>query len=109
MVASTNLGMLFPGFLLAGLGSSVSGAAYQAYLPDHLPAAQYGEASGYIGAMTMLGTVVSFGVAGVLVSPGVGSPFYLATIVVVATGVAVTALAIPEPDALHGAQPGQVA
>jgi MFS family permease len=98
MVAATNLATLTLGLLLASLGAGISGASYQAYVPDHVPAAQYGEASGYLGAMTMIGTVVSFGAAALLVGPSAAAPFYVANMVVVAAGAIFTAIAIPEPS-----------
>lgn len=103
MIRSSMLLTLFVGLLLAMVGSSVSAAAYQAYLPDHVPPEQYGEASGYVGAMTMLGTLGSFGLAAVLVAPRAAGPFYAATIVVVAAGVILTAVAIP--DRMGGGPP----
>ena len=96
MIRSASLPALFVGLLLAMLGSSVSATAYQAYLPDHVPPEQYGEASGYVGAMTMLGTLASFGMAALLVAPRMASPFYAATVVVVAVGVILTAVLIPD-------------
>lgn len=105
MITAANMALLFAGALLASLGSAVSTAAYQAYVPDHVPPAQYGEASGYIGAMTMFGTVVSFGLAGLLVAPGTASSFYVATVVIVGAGVVLTALAIPEPATPYPATP----
>lgn len=97
MAAASNLSLLFAGFLLASFGSGVSGAAYQAYIPDHVPPRQIGEASGYMGAMTMLGTIGSFGVAAFTVAPSAAGAFYVVTIGVMAAGAALTALAIPDP------------
>lgn len=97
MIAATNLALLFLGFAIASVGAAISGAAYQAYLPDHVPPAQYGIASGYVGALTMIGTVASFGLAGALVSPTNAAPFYLATIVAIGAGAAFTAVAIDDP------------
>jgi MFS family permease len=97
MARAANLAMLFAGFLPAALGSAVSGAAYQAYIPDHVPTRQYGEASGYLGAMTMLGTIAGFAVAGIVVEPRHVGTFYLITIAVMAVGAACTAIGIPDP------------
>src|SRR5579872_3107652 len=54
MIAAHSLALLFTGFLVASFGEAVSSASYQAYLPDHVPKEQYGEASGYVGGMVML-------------------------------------------------------
>jgi MFS family permease len=99
MVAAHDLGLLFAGVLVLSFGEAVSSASYQAYLPDHVPKEQYGEASGYVGAMVMLGTLVSFGISGLLVEPSAAGPFYVVTAVIVAAGAALTAIAIPEPPA----------
>lgn len=96
MARAPDLPLLFAGGLLASFGSGVSGAAYQAYIPDHVPPQQVGEASGYMGAMTMLGTIGSFGVAAFTVARGAASPFYLVTIGVIGVGALVTAVAIPD-------------
>jgi len=99
MIAAHNLTLLFAGFMITSFGEAVSSASYQAYLPDHVPKEQYGEASGYVGAMVMLGTLVSFGVAGLVVQPRAAAPFYMVTALVVAAGAVLTAIAIPEPPA----------
>jgi MFS family permease len=97
MIAAGNLALLFLGCTIASVGGAISGAAYQAYLPDHVPPSQYGIASGYVGALTMLGTVASFGLAGALVSPTSAAPFYLATIAAIGAGALFTAVAIDDP------------
>jgi MFS family permease len=96
MTWTQSLSMLFAGYLLASFGNAVSGAAYQAYIPDHVPPEQYGESSGYLGAMSMLGTIVSFGVAAVLVSPQHVAGFYVITAVLIAGGAVLTAVAIAD-------------
>lgn len=105
MAAAANLAMLFAGFLLASFGNGISGAAYQAYLPDRVPENQYGEASGYLGAMSMLGTVGGFGLSALLVAPKEAAPFYLVTAAVIAAGALLTALAVPDPVMAHGDRP----
>jgi MFS family permease len=97
MARADTLAMLFVGFLPAALGSAVCGAAYQAYIPDHVPARQYGEASGYLGAMTMLGTIAGFAVAGLVVGPHQTGAFYPITMAVMALGAGITAVGIPDP------------
>lgn len=56
-VGAPNVAVLALGLLFVTLGSNVSAAAYQAYVPDVVPQSQYGEQSSYIGAATMLGTL----------------------------------------------------
>lgn len=97
MAWTTSTGGLFAGFLLASFGNAVSGAAYQAYIPDRVPPRQYGEASGYLGAMSMLGTIVSFGAAAILVAPHQVGGFYLLTALLIGGGACFTAVAIADP------------
>jgi len=105
MAASSDLPTLFAGFMLASFGNAVSGAAYQAYIPDRVPVEQYGEASGYMGAMMMVGTVASFGAAGILVAPGQAGSFYVATAAIILTGALLTAVAVPDPPAARTDRP----
>ncbi|MBU6422468.1 MAG: MFS transporter [Chloroflexi bacterium] len=90
------------GFLLVMAGSNVCTAAYQALLPDRVPRDQRGEASGYMGAMTIVGSVGSIVAALLLLEGGTASApsadaivrgaaaFYLIAAVTVAAGVLVT-------------------
>ncbi len=97
MTWTSSISVLFAGYLLASFGNAVSGAAYQAYIPDHVPPRQYGESSGYLGAMSMLGTIVSFGVAAILVSPHHVAAFYVVTGILIAGGAFLTAVAVADP------------
>lgn len=96
MTWTSSVSLLFAGYLLASFGNAVSGAAYQAYIPDHVPPRQYGEASGYLGAMSMLGTIVSFGVAAILVSPQHVASFYGVTALLIGGGACLTAIVVAD-------------
>lgn len=54
------------GFIILQLGNNISTAAYQGLIPDLVPAAERGAASGYLGLMTIVGNVAGLGLAGVL-------------------------------------------
>lgn len=66
--------MLFAaGFAIVQLGTNVATAAYQGMLPDRVAVTQRGAASGWLGLMTLLGSVGSLATAGLLlgqVQPG---------------------------------------
>ena len=67
--------------LLATAGMHVSMAAYQALIPEIVPRAQWGAASGYRGGITLLGEVAGLAVAGTLPA---GAAFVVASAVIAA-------------------------
>ena len=89
-------------FLVLQAGSNAATAAYQALLPDLVPAAQRGSASGFLGLMTILGNAASLGAAALLlasgrpIAPGAAA-FYALTAAVLAAAGAVTVVGIREP------------
>lgn len=103
-----NLAALLVGLLLFQLGSGIIGGAYQGLLPDMVPIGQRGEASGYIGLMTILGNACSLGLAAALLGSvsslalstetiATGSAFfYLATTAVLIVGVLFTVFGVHE-------------
>lgn len=66
LATPSNLGFLLAGLLIFEVGNNVCTAGYQGMLPDLVPESQRGEASGYVGLMTILGNAASFGLAAVL-------------------------------------------
>jgi MFS family permease len=66
LATPSNLFFLLIGLLIFETGNNVCTAGYQGMLPDLVPEAQRGEASGYMGLMTILGNAASFGLAAVV-------------------------------------------
>lgn len=108
-VAATTPLMLFVlGLVLVQLGTNVATAAYQGLLPDQVSVTQRGAASGWLGLMTLLGSVGSLATAGLLlgnVTPGARLDaeisrgallFYAIAAVVLAISAAVTVLGVEE-------------
>ena len=98
-VAST-LAIFVLALIINQIGSNATDASYQALLPDRVPKEQRGEASAYMGLMTMLGTIASLVLAAVLLgqvsltSTGGDLIRHGATLFYVLTGIAVIAGAL---------------
>ena len=109
-VASTTPFLLFiVGFAIVQVGTNVATAAYQGMLPDVVGVSQRGAASGWLGLMTLLGSVGSLAAAGVLLGgvkagPQLGAQvthgallFYSLSAAVLLVCTAVTVLGVDEP------------
>ena len=118
LAASMPLFLFIAGLVIVAIGSNVVTAAYQGLLPDMVNVSQRGAASGWLGFMTLIGSVGSLAAAGALlgsVSPGprLGAEvshgalvFYALAAVVLVLSAAVTVLGIEERTTPSGpAQP----
>jgi MFS family permease len=80
LVISSNLVIFLIGLSLLHLGMNTMTPAYQSLVPDHVPERQRGEASGYVGALTILGNMIGLGLAAYLLG-GVSQGSYNADLI----------------------------
>src|SRR5581483_2011812 len=105
-----SLATLAGAFLVLQLGFSFGQSAYAALIPDRVPAEQRGGASGLIGLMALLGSIVAAIVAGKVVKEGSYASFatmYWIIIVIQLLLTTTTTLTIRE-DPLQLSEPFKV-
>ena len=118
LAVTTPVLLFIAGFAIVQVGTNVATAAYQGMLPDQVRVSQRGAASGWLGLMTLLGSVGSLAAAGLLlgsVTPGAQLDadvtrgalfFYAAAALVLVLCTAVTVVGVEERPAATGpAQP----
>jgi MFS family permease len=108
LAVTRDIAFFIAGLFLVVVANTMSGTAYQGLVPDRVPARQRGTASGYMGFMTILGTIGSMAVASLLLSRGGqgrsqlaaiahgASIYYAVAAVVLVVGVTVTLLGVRE-------------
>lgn len=106
LVISGNLVMFLAGLSLLHVGVNTMMPAYQSLVPDRVPERQRGEASGFVGALTILGNMVGLGLAAYLLgSVTQGSYthalirhnagiYYIVTIGLMIVGILITVLGV---------------
>jgi MFS family permease len=111
LAATLPLWIFLGGFVLMQVGTNAATAAYQGLLPDLVRASQRGAASGWLGLMTLIGSVGSLAVAGLLlgsVSQGAhlatevragSAVFYITSALVLFVCAAATVAGVAEPSA----------
>ncbi len=108
LAAAGNVGIFLVGLSILHIGSNILTPAYQSLVPDRVPREQRGEASGYVGGMTILGNVASLGLAALLLG-GVSQHsytrdmirhdsgiYYIVTAITMAIGVLITVIGVRE-------------
>jgi len=108
LVTSENIFFFLAGLILLLLGRSILTPAYQGLIPDYVPKEQRGAASGYVGGLTILGSVVSLALAALLlgevnqdtysksmIRQGAGI-FYIVTAMIMLIGVIITVIGVRE-------------
>jgi MFS family permease len=95
------------GLMLAVLGQNVAVAAYEAMMPEAVPADQWGTASGYVGLATLTGSIAGLSLAGLAAEPvALDVMGGVAVVAAVVTAVGVPAGA-PSPAAQTESRPVQ--
>jgi MFS family permease len=87
---SPSLGWLIAAYAFVQFANNLGGSAYSGLIPDLVPPEQRGAASGFMGLMTMLGTIAGSVTAGILLERGLRLPLYLTVIAVLFVTTAVT-------------------
>ena len=108
MINAGSIVVFLVGLSILHIGRNILTPAYQSLVPDCVPEEQRGLASGYVGAMTILGNVFSLGLAAILLgsvnqqsyskafirqNAGI---FYLVTTIVLVVGIVITVVGVRE-------------
>lgn len=81
LAATTPLLVFLAGFGLMQFGTNAATAAYQGLLPDVVPNSQRGAASGWLGFMTLIGSVCSLALAGLVLGNVTQGPLFTEDVV----------------------------
>ena len=92
------LGFYIVAFMVVELFNNVATAPYSALIPDVVPAAQRGAASGWLGLMTMLGNFLG-GIMGLLLGSigGIAGAYWLLAAILL-LGMLITVFSVKEPE-----------
>ena len=100
LMAGFGAGGSIPLFLLCylgvQLGANWAGGPYAGLIPDRVPQAQRGAASGWLALMTALGMLLGVMAAGALISGGHYRPIYLTVAAMLAAMLALTLVGVRE-------------
>ncbi|HZS75950.1 MAG TPA: MFS transporter [Ktedonobacteraceae bacterium] len=108
LVNAPNIVIFLIGLSTLHLGRNILTPAYQSLVPDRVPEEQRGEASGYVGGMTILGNVAGLALAAILLGSvsqqsydtsiirSHAGIFYIVTAFLIIIGVLVTVIGVRE-------------
>jgi MFS family permease len=108
LVNASSIVYFLAGLALLHVGMNIISPAYQSLVPDRVPKEQRGMASGYVGGLTILGSVASLGLAAYLLG-GVNQNafnadmvrhnaggYYIVTATLMTIGILITVLGVHE-------------
>ncbi|HZU66377.1 MAG TPA: MFS transporter [Ktedonobacteraceae bacterium] len=117
LVNGSTLAYFLAGLALLHVGMNTINPAYQSLVPDQVPEEQRGMASGYVGGLSILGSVASLGLAAYLlggVNQHAFNPFlvrqnagiyYMVTAALMTVGIVITVLSVRETPYRHTVPP----
>lgn len=108
LVDSGTIVIFLAGLAMLHIGMNIINPAYQSLVPDRVPEDQRGVASGYVGGLTILGSVASLGLAAYLLGSinqhaysvdvirNNAGLYYIATATMMAIGILITVIGVRE-------------
>ncbi|MGC8668998.1 MAG: MFS transporter [Chthonomonadales bacterium] len=99
--AKALLWLYFIAYLVVQVGNNVATGAYSGVIPDIVPVEQHGEASGWMAAMSQIGTVAGAFSAGILMDRGMAGAAYVVIASSLAVSAAITIVGTPERPQPH--------
>ena len=100
-----SLPLYFVGYLVTNVGNNIATGAYSGVIPDIVPAAQRGEASGWMAGMSQLGTILGVFSAGLLMNAGRTTASFLVMAISMVVFLSITALGVREQPRRSAAEP----
>jgi len=109
-----NAAVYVVGFVLISIGGAVSTGAYECLIPDRAGEHDRGRASGYMGVLTLLGSVASLAIAAIVFggsgattagAGGAAVAFYALTTPVLVLTTLITIRTVPDPPARNSPVP----
>lgn len=118
LLASASTVVVFlVGLSVLHIGNTIVTAAYQSLIPDQVPKKQRGEASGFVGGMTILGNVASLALAALLLGGVTQQPssqglirshasiYYVVAAIILSIGILITVIGVREVPLMPATHP----